>query len=296
MAAPGSTKPNLLVIGAQKSGTTWLHHYLGLHPDIFMSKVKELHFFQEPAEFVSEKFPEYCLHFEPGRERRFRGETTPAYFWTYPEGAAPGFHYQLRNRQIPETVRAHLGGDVRLIIALRDPVARAISGFFHNFRAGRLDPRKSIREEGNRFGIIDRGHYKRHYERWASVFDERRLIVVFHDDIRARPPSVLEEIYGRLGVASMRPRIDDTIRNPGLVRAVVGGKLTVSPTSASKVNRRYFEGTLRCAPENGAVEVTQSDVEFLAAVYEQDIEFVRKHFRRPDLRWGARPLEHFVQE
>ena len=37
--------PNLIIIGAQKCGTTSLHHYLGLHPEIGMSRQKELHYF-----------------------------------------------------------------------------------------------------------------------------------------------------------------------------------------------------------------------------------------------------------
>src|SRR4051794_26778279 len=40
--------PNLLVMGAAKCGTTSLHYYLGLHPDIHMSTPKELNFFQDP--------------------------------------------------------------------------------------------------------------------------------------------------------------------------------------------------------------------------------------------------------
>jgi hypothetical protein len=37
--------PNLIVIGAQKCGTSSLHYYLDLHPEIEMSSPKELNFF-----------------------------------------------------------------------------------------------------------------------------------------------------------------------------------------------------------------------------------------------------------
>src|SRR3954466_5988573 len=37
--------PNLIIIGGLKCGTTSIHHYLGLHPEIWMSKPKELNFF-----------------------------------------------------------------------------------------------------------------------------------------------------------------------------------------------------------------------------------------------------------
>ena len=43
----GSDPQLLLVIGAMKSGTSSLHRYLDLHPEIRMSRRKELNFFIE---------------------------------------------------------------------------------------------------------------------------------------------------------------------------------------------------------------------------------------------------------
>ena len=39
--------PDFLIIGAQKSGTTWLHRNLQAHPQVWMPKEKELHYFDE---------------------------------------------------------------------------------------------------------------------------------------------------------------------------------------------------------------------------------------------------------
>ena len=48
--------PNLVIIGAQKSGTTSLHHYLELHPEIFMSSpIKEPGYYCD-FEFISNYF------------------------------------------------------------------------------------------------------------------------------------------------------------------------------------------------------------------------------------------------
>ena len=38
-------KPNLFIVGQPKSGTTALHQFLGQHPEIYMSSIKEPHFF-----------------------------------------------------------------------------------------------------------------------------------------------------------------------------------------------------------------------------------------------------------
>src|SRR3954463_10515060 len=47
---PGERKrdsmlPNFVIIGAMKGGTTSLYHYLRMHPQVFMTEVKALHYF-----------------------------------------------------------------------------------------------------------------------------------------------------------------------------------------------------------------------------------------------------------
>ena len=39
------TLPNFLIVGAQKSGTTALYYYLEQQPQVYMSPIKEPHFF-----------------------------------------------------------------------------------------------------------------------------------------------------------------------------------------------------------------------------------------------------------
>src|ERR671912_124075 len=39
--------PNFLVVGAQKAGTTWLYRSLRTHPQVWMPREKELHYFDE---------------------------------------------------------------------------------------------------------------------------------------------------------------------------------------------------------------------------------------------------------
>ncbi len=48
--------PDFLCIGAQRSGTTWLHHNLRQHPEIWMPPLKELHYFDE-MEMIRSLFP-----------------------------------------------------------------------------------------------------------------------------------------------------------------------------------------------------------------------------------------------
>src|SRR5205085_12476815 len=72
----GGALPNLIVIGAQKCGTSGLHYYLSLHPEISVSTPKELNF------FIAERnwplgLDWYRSHFDA--EARVRSEASPNY-------------------------------------------------------------------------------------------------------------------------------------------------------------------------------------------------------------------------
>src|SRR6266480_7909195 len=68
--------PNLIVLGAQKCGTSGLHYYLSLHPEVWMSRPKELNFFLEERNW-NRGVDWYRRHFDP--DARVRGEASPNY-------------------------------------------------------------------------------------------------------------------------------------------------------------------------------------------------------------------------
>ena len=49
-------RPNLFIVGAPKSGTTSIYNYLKNHPEVFMSPIKEPHFFAK--DFIEDEFIE----------------------------------------------------------------------------------------------------------------------------------------------------------------------------------------------------------------------------------------------
>ena len=69
------TLPDFLGINAQKSGTSWLAKNLRYHPEIFVSKEKELHYFDRN---YHRSLRHYGKHFLAGRNQ-VKGEITPAY-------------------------------------------------------------------------------------------------------------------------------------------------------------------------------------------------------------------------
>ena len=116
----GGVLPNLVVIGGLKCGTTSLHHYLNLHPEVEMSRPKELNFFV--AELNWSLGPDwYSSHFGGGAP--IRGESSP--------------HYTNRPRfdGVAERMRSMLA-DARLIYMVRDPIDRMLSHYLHNVGGG----------------------------------------------------------------------------------------------------------------------------------------------------------------
>lgn len=236
--------PDFLVVGAAKSGTTSLHHYLRQHPQIFMTSPKELRYFSECNYGCGEAW--YRSHFPLFRKNgSVVGEGTPSYF-AFPKGA------QNIHQDIPR---------VKLIAILRDPTKRAISHYFHSKRLNR-EPLSlkgalatediRIREalEAARKGhVLDhrsphrmalmahtyryRGMYFERIQEYLSWFDRGQLLVVNSEQLFAQPYEVLEKVYRFLGV-------DDTHRIANLAPKNVGSnKQDVSQGIVECLNR-YF--------------------------------------------------------
>jgi len=105
--------PNLIIIGAMKCATTSLHYYLNLHPEISMSKIKELRYFVEQHNW-HQGIEWYKSHFAANIP--IRGETSPAYT-EYP-----------RFKNIVERMYMTIP-KTKLIYILRDPIQRTLSHF-----------------------------------------------------------------------------------------------------------------------------------------------------------------------
>jgi len=196
-ACLGGALPNLVIIGAMKCGTTSLHHYLGLHPDISMARPKELNFFVGPADRCPEDPVDwaqgnwhrgatwYAAHFDPAAA--VRGEASPGY--TSPS------HPEVAMRM------AATIPDARLVYAVRDPVARAISQYQHHRRDGteRRGLQEALLDPGSQY--VARGRYFERLEPFLATgaFD-RRITVVAQEELRDDPRTTLSGLFARLGV------------------------------------------------------------------------------------------------
>lgn len=187
--------PTFLIMGAQKSGTTTLTATFRQHPQIHMSRPKELHFFDRHPE---RGLDWYAEQFTPGRRVKQWGEASPVYMY------------------LPETRQAvhEALPDIRLIMILRDPVKRAYSQFWHSKRYG-FEPLDSFEEalareperlaNGGlkprvRFSYRDRGHYIDQIEDLEARYGRDRMHVMLLDDLMGDRVPTLEKVFRFLRV------------------------------------------------------------------------------------------------
>jgi len=205
------TLPNFLIIGAQKSGTTWLAYQLRQHAEVFMPP-REVHFFDVASNF-EKGLAWYESHFEDAGSRPAIGEKTPEYMWV--GGRGPG-HLPTVHRNIHAALP-----EARLVMILRNPVDRAISHVNHLIRAGQLGPMERIDDllVGRRrhlvadIGVIDRGRYVDQIAAFRELFDPRRmLILIYEEDVVSHPGEGLAKVAQFLGIESTSPVLPLTRR------------------------------------------------------------------------------------
>lgn len=195
-----NTLPNTLIIGVQKSATSWLSARLSQHPDIFVVP-GEVHFFDEEKNY-SKGVAWYESHFKNAGAAKIKCEKSGAYFWTTCE-RVPG-----EPLDKPERIKTLLP-NAKIIVVLRDPVARSYSAWNHLVRSGRLrdrgpapnffDPKLSqdIRDHG----ILTRGLYHAQLQRFLEVFARDQILVLMQEvDVITDPALGLEKVCRFLDV------------------------------------------------------------------------------------------------
>lgn len=209
--------PRLLIVGAERCGTTSMFYVLRQHPAVFGSTVprKEVRYFDHNYH----RGPTwYQCHFPliPRAKLATRGAGEPMAF----EGSPNYMFHPLA----PERIHRDLPG-VKLLVMIRDPVERTYSAHAHQVgfgfesesfeRALELEePRLAGEEERimNEPGYYSfnhchytyraRGYYADQLERLERLFGRERIHVVDVGDFFATPGPVYDQVLEFLGLAN----------------------------------------------------------------------------------------------
>jgi len=203
--------PTFFVLGAAKSGTTSLYYYIKQHPQIYLSPVKETHFFDNDENY-SLGIDAYIEYFFKGAERfPARGDATPTYFHL-PDKVAPRLA-QLYSNQKP-----------RFILIFRDPVARAWSHYLHNIRiqheiesfedALRLEEERLEKGELKWIGYYLEGLYAQQLKKWLTYFNRDQFFFLLNEDLRNDPHTTFQQLFDFIGVEDTFQPNTTNIMNP----------------------------------------------------------------------------------
>lgn len=181
-------KPNFLVVGAAKSGTTTLDGYLKQHPDVYLPSSKESRYFSGVKDkninpFTKQKHADVIANYKDYYEQfidaktKAMGDISPDYLYFYEESI--------------KKIKHELNDNVKIIIILRNPVQRAYSNYLHLIRDRLIsdDLKTIIQLEENwnddtwyGFNVIKSGYYYDAVDAYIKNFNNIK-IVVFEDFI-----------------------------------------------------------------------------------------------------------------
>jgi hypothetical protein len=181
---PRGALPNLVVIGAQKCGTSGLHFYLDCHPEISMSSPKELNFFIRERNW-QRGIEWYREHFDPSSP--VRGESSPNYT-TYPHHLG-----------VPQRMR-EVVPDAKLIFLVRDPIERIAAHWVHNYakRREKGDLRATLLHPNTTYVL--RSQYHLQLRQFLNHYPQSQTLVLEQEDLRLRREQTLRGVFSFLGV------------------------------------------------------------------------------------------------
>lgn len=299
--------PDFLVIGAAKSGTTSLAHYLRQHPDVFVAREKESHYFlfdgvrpafsgpgdDEFNRLIISDAERYRRCFASAPERSLRGEAS--------------VYYMYRPVSLERALEAN--PEMKLVAILRDPVERAFSAWAHMRRDGReslesfsaaLVAEQQRMEQGWSYGwhYYEVGRYADQLRGVLERVPHQQLHVLLYEDLVADSHTTLQRLFGFLGVhdvaidssvvmnASGKPRLRRLNRFLTQQSAIKEGLKRVLPyESGSVLAQRVRNWNLT------AVSMLPAEQAALRARYDGDVSALATLLGRDLDPWRAREAQ-----
>lgn len=202
------TKPNFFIVGAAKSATTSIYHYLSHHSDVFFPTIKEPKYFSSkyisfpqtgPGDFeftdnpTIKELDDYLALYKKAVGYKIIGDASVDNLYYY---------------QTAEDIK-RFSPEAQILIILRNPVDRAFSHYAHFIRDKRetetFKRALELEEFRMKSGYEFSWHYRKtglYYEQvknYLQVFEKNVKVVLF-EDINSRPKEILEEICIFLGI------------------------------------------------------------------------------------------------
>jgi len=175
-------KPFALLIGPQRSGTTWVDRYLRSRGDICLPEaVKEIFFFDR---HFDRGLDYYRGHFAPKPDHKMIMEITATSF---------------DHSDAPQRIYDSCGDNIRLVCPLRHPIIRSYSLYLHYLRYGIVTGtlQEAIEQEPQ---IITSSFYADHLRGWFDQFGQDKVHIIFQEDLEHNQEKFIHSLCDALGI------------------------------------------------------------------------------------------------
>lgn len=265
---------NFFLVGAPKSGTTFMYNALRQHPEVFLPNQKELHYFAPdlyPENYISEK--QYFSIFKNSGSKKIIGEASVWYL--YSEKAA-----ELISKYNP---------DARILIMLRNPVDMLKSlhnqMVFDNWETF-TDFEAALDNEASRKGsdqlhtniyspkmlrYSELGKYSTYVEKYLHIFGKDKVHIILHDDLIWAPDKTFVDLLKFLNISTelpIREQRDNTSKEQRyrflslLINPGAKIKSIIRPLLPFKLRRKIVETIVRINSLEKKQEILNSELQF----------------------------------
>lgn len=284
--------PNFFIVGAPRTATTSLYMHLRDHPDIFMPRFKEPCFFAQ-VEFNGEVDTSFIRSLRPYRQQEnylrllvsTRGEKAI--------GEASASY--LNDELAPELIKGK-SPEARIIMILREPIARAYSHFLLStaetkakvkpfYEALKEDYSRPSKVLGGSRKFLESGLYYQSVKRYLDTFSPERVRIYLHEEFVADTTRVVKDVCAFLEVPFHDGDFFDPRRKynaSGSPRNALIGRLWAS-RPAKSLERWLLENGMPPGARALAGRLLRSDRP-AAPIDERAREFLGAHFREDILK------------
>ena len=278
-------KPNFIIAGFPKCGTTSLHHYLSEHPQIFMPSQKELHFFtyeilsklkNGPKDGAVKKTQiqdskKYLDFYRNVKNEIAVGDASPSYI-----------NYPNQFLKIKEYLE-----DPKFIIVLRDPINRAYSNYLHLKREQRetLTFKEAVNRENKR--IKDKYSDFWYYKFNSTYYDKilkaketfKEVLIITSEELNENHEATMKKVYKFLDVDCnfITKRKSNRFNKGGYYKKNLFTKIIFQPSKFKNLIKKFIKPTpslkILLARVASVVRAKTEEID------EETVLYLTKHFK-----------------
>lgn len=201
------SRPNFFIVGAAKCGTSSIANYIGQHPDIFISPIKEPYYFVSQSHFDQEA--DYLELFEGVKNEKLIGEASTGYLY---------------DELSPKLIKGFCPA-AKIIVLLRNPIDMAFSLWKYMTAHGgeRLSFEDALNEESNRkenrsmssfsgrrenYYYVERARYFSQVKRYVDTFGADSVKILLFEEFINSPIATCQDVFDFLETSN---RFEPTI-------------------------------------------------------------------------------------